>query len=71
MRREGGAVTVSPGCTSAHMTHLIMPQHANSLGITFGGQVTTFRSRISLFPLYGLFMSNCIKFSQGAKCGDG
>lgn len=39
MRREGGAVTVSPGCTSAHMTHLIMPQHANSLGITFGGQI--------------------------------
>lgn len=39
MRREGGALTVSPGCTSAHMTHLIMPQHANSLGITFGGQI--------------------------------
>ena len=23
----------------AHMTQLIKPQHANSLGITFGGQV--------------------------------
>lgn len=25
--------------TGTHKTHLIMPQHANSLGITFGGQV--------------------------------
>lgn len=30
---------VTPGMTLAHMTQLIMPQHANSLGITFGGQV--------------------------------
>jgi len=30
---------VSPCQTSAHMTQLIMPQYANSLGITFGGQV--------------------------------
>jgi len=30
---------VRPGSTLAHMTQLIMPQHANSLGITFGGQV--------------------------------
>ena len=29
---------VSPDFTLAHMTQLIMPQHANSLGITFGGQ---------------------------------
>lgn len=40
MRRDGGAVAVPPGATSAHTTHLIMPQHANSLGITFGGQVS-------------------------------
>ncbi|KAK9817590.1 hypothetical protein WJX74_006701 [Apatococcus lobatus] len=30
---------VSPARTMAHMTQLIMPQNANSLGITFGGQV--------------------------------
>ena len=30
---------VTPAATLAHMTQLIMPQHANSLGITFGGQV--------------------------------
>ena len=30
---------VSPSATMAHMTQLIMPQHANSLAITFGGQV--------------------------------
>ena len=32
-------VRVAPAMTLAHMTQLIMPQHANSLGITFGGQV--------------------------------
>ena len=31
---------VSPARTMAHMTQLIMPQNANSLGITFGGQVS-------------------------------
>ena len=39
---EAGArekVRVTPAQTLAHMTQLIMPQHANSLGITFGGQV--------------------------------
>lgn len=30
---------VSPSITVAHATHIIMPQHANSIGITFGGQV--------------------------------
>ena len=29
---------VAPTVTLAHMTQLIMPQHANSLSITFGGQ---------------------------------
>lgn len=30
---------VAPSLTTAHITHIIMPQHANSIGITFGGQV--------------------------------
>lgn len=30
---------VAPGLTEAYMTQSIMPQHANTLGITFGGQV--------------------------------
>lgn len=30
---------VPPGATSAHMTQLVLPQHANSLAITFGGVV--------------------------------
>jgi hypothetical protein len=30
---------VSPGATQAHMTQLVLPQHANSLAITFGGVV--------------------------------
>ncbi len=38
---RGGAAKkrVSPAATLSHMTQLIMPQYANSLGITFGGQV--------------------------------
>ena len=32
---------IDPANTLAHMTQLIMPQHANSLGITFGGQAST------------------------------
>ena len=32
-------IRVSPSITVAHATHIIMPQHANSIGITFGGQV--------------------------------
>ena len=31
---------IDPAGTLAHMTQLIMPQHANSLGITFGGQAS-------------------------------
>lgn len=34
----GGRRGVAPSQTSAHMTQLIMPQYANTLGITFGGQ---------------------------------
>lgn len=30
---------ISPSYTTAHLTHIIMPHHANSIGITFGGQV--------------------------------
>ena len=46
--RTGGH---SRGQTLAHMTQLIMPQHANSLGITFGGQVTPLLlSQVHLTP---------------------
>ena len=34
----GAKKRVSPAATLSHMTQLIMPQYANSLGITFGGQ---------------------------------
>ncbi|PNG99797.1 Acyl-coenzyme A thioesterase 12, partial [Tetrabaena socialis] len=30
---------VPPSCTTAYMTQSILPQHANTLNITFGGQV--------------------------------
>lgn len=35
---------IAPSFTRAYMTQLIMPQHANSLGITFGGQVMKYVS---------------------------
>lgn len=39
-RPEGDELCeVPPSLTTAHMTLAIMPQHANMLGITFGGQV--------------------------------
>eukprot|EP00879_Flechtneria_rotunda_P027246 GHRR01029167.1.p1 GENE.GHRR01029167.1~~GHRR01029167.1.p1 ORF type:complete len:141 (-),score=52.76 GHRR01029167.1:303-725(-) len=31
---------IPPSATTAYMTQSIMPQHANTLGITFGGQVS-------------------------------
>lgn len=36
---QGPRLSVSPNLTVAYMTQSIMPQHANTLGITFGGQV--------------------------------
>jgi acyl-CoA hydrolase len=40
---QGQKRGVAPSQTSAHMTQLIMPQYANSLGITFGGQACSSR----------------------------
>lgn len=40
---EVGRPCVGPSMTTAHLTHIIMPQHANSIGITFGGQVCVSR----------------------------
>lgn len=37
--RASRRIRISPALTTAHQTHIIMPQHANSIGITFGGQV--------------------------------
>ncbi|KIZ01744.1 thioesterase superfamily protein, partial [Monoraphidium neglectum] len=37
-RANGEKARVSPAATTAYMTQSIMPQHANTLGITFGGQ---------------------------------
>lgn len=51
---------VTPAATLAHMTQLIMPQHANSLGITFGGQV-------SLLLAHDLDLS-CEPYEQSCPC---
>lgn len=34
-----GKRRIRPALTSAHTTQMVLPQHANSIGITFGGQV--------------------------------
>lgn len=36
---DGRKQLIPPSLTSAHTTHMVLPQHANSIGITFGGQV--------------------------------
>ncbi|KAL4451765.1 hypothetical protein ABPG75_007427 [Micractinium tetrahymenae] len=36
---EGRKRRIPPSLTSAHTTQMVLPQHANSIGITFGGQV--------------------------------
>lgn len=41
----GEKARVSPAATTAYMTQSIMPQHANTLGITFGGQVRSHLAR--------------------------
>ncbi|PSC70724.1 Acyl-coenzyme A thioesterase 11 [Micractinium conductrix] len=38
-KAEGCKHSISPVLTSAHLTQMVLPQHANSIGITFGGQV--------------------------------
>lgn len=41
-KSSGRRRVVPPHLTTAYMTQSIMPQHANTLGITFGGQVSNF-----------------------------
>ena len=43
---------LQPSATLSHMTQLIMPQHANSLAITFGGQVSLPCTYTSLFAYF-------------------
>jgi len=51
---------VSPAATLSHMTQLIMPQYANSLGITFGGQ-----ARAACAPMEWVagYLSTCYTIS--------
>lgn len=37
---KGGTHFVEPRASLSHLTHVVMPQNANVLGITFGGQVS-------------------------------
>ena len=50
---------VTPSATLAHMTQLIMPQHANSLAITFGGQVLLTGPPLSAIAPWWL-QTNCL-----------
>lgn len=71
-----GPRAIPPSFTRAYMTQLIMPQHANSLGITFGGQVMKYVERsfcrnfeaifvglsvVGFFVVIGCFSANCIE----------
>ena len=69
MRREGGQAVVSPGATQAHMTQLVLPQHANSLAITFGGVVRR-RPDVTKGPM-GFAMHVLPKCVVSSWCAEG
>jgi acyl-CoA hydrolase len=70
--------SIPPSSTSAHQTHLIMPQHANSLGITFGGQILQWIEQCAFIAGTRVARSNklltaCmdeISFSTPTRVGD-
>lgn len=60
-------MTLSPGDTLSHLVQVVMPQHANPGGITFGGQVgpegslqTSVSFRLLVVPL----KTGCMIFPQ-------
>lgn len=61
---------VSPSATLSHMTQLIMPQHANSLGITFGGQVLPHRAQGLASIQTKAYQPLARAGSSGALCAD-
>ncbi|CAL5223884.1 g6477 [Coccomyxa viridis] len=69
---------VTPAATLAHMTQLIMPQHANSLGITFGGQVMRWMEQCAYIAASRIGRSghlltgslDSLAFAQPTRVGD-
>lgn len=55
---------IPPAATLSHMTQLILPQHANSLGITFGGVVLNWVEQCA--HIAGARAGRCLG-SSGAK----
>ena len=48
LRAEGHSrIQVRPDSTTAYMTNSILPQHANTLGITFGGQILAWIEQVA------------------------
>ncbi|WIA38284.1 hypothetical protein OEZ86_001624 [Tetradesmus obliquus] len=68
---------VPPSATTAYMTQSVLPQHANTLGITFGGQVMSWMEQcayISASRLRGTHLltagMDSVTFAASTKVGD-
>jgi len=70
--------TISPGRTRAHMTCMVLPQHANSIGVTFGGTIMGWIEKCAFIAAARVARSNnlltaCmdeIQFKAPTKIGD-
>eukprot|EP00877_Chromochloris_zofingiensis_P005033 jgi/Chrzof1/14530/Cz09g06070.t1 len=74
---SAGRRKVAPGATIAYMTQSIMPHHANTLGITFGGQVMSWMEQcayISASRLRGTHLltagMDSVAFAKPTHVGD-
>ncbi|KAF5841852.1 HotDog domain-containing protein [Dunaliella salina] len=68
---------VTPNYTVAYVTQSIMPQHANTLGITFGGQVMSWMEQCAYISASRLRASHIltaamdsVSFAKSTKVGD-
>uniref|UniRef100_A0A061SI10 Acyl-CoA thioesteraes 11 n=1 Tax=Tetraselmis sp. GSL018 TaxID=582737 RepID=A0A061SI10_9CHLO len=71
-------IKVSPGDTFSHMTQYVMPQNANPMGITFGGQVLAWVEQAAYLSAVRLSVSghmmtaamDAVTFKESTKVGD-
>mmetsp|Transcript_11339 Transcript_11339/g.29118 ORF Transcript_11339/g.29118 Transcript_11339/m.29118 type:complete len:348 (+) Transcript_11339:718-1761(+) len=75
---KGGTHFVEPRASLSHLTHVVMPQNANVLGITFGGQVLSWVEQAAYLSATRLNCSghmltvamDAVSFKEPTKVGD-
>lgn len=82
MRKEasakGSSQSMDPKISLSHLTHVVMPQNANVLGITFGGQVLSWVEQAAYLSATRLNVSghmltvamDAVSFKEPTKVGD-